>query len=353
MKAVFVALSVACGISARAAEPILGFNYPIWSRDGYEAAPAQKDLSELAATGAGWVALTPTLYMKDVHDSAIMATANTPTEKSLRSAIRRAHALNLKVALKPHIDSLDNLWRMNIAPKDPEAWFSNYRAYLLDYARIAREEHCELFVVGTELALLSLPPHWEDWRRLIAAVRGEYHGPLTYAAIAGSAETVGFWRDLDYIGVDGYYPMIGGTDRRLLRLSWIPIMAALHALSAANGRPILFTEFGVASEKGANLKPWDYREFGPVDLDVQAAYVQTFLDAFSTKSYVAGFLNWSWDGDPAHSGPNDKSMSLRGKPALEAFTGLIRASAAASRPVPDHAPVAARAVAMMDAASFP
>ena len=34
-----------------------------------------------------------------------------------------------------------------------------------------------------------------------------YTGPLTYAANHGNETSVGWWNDLDYIGIDAYYPL--------------------------------------------------------------------------------------------------------------------------------------------------
>lgn len=349
MRGALLLLSLAFG-PARAAEPVLGFNFPNWSRDGYASAPSNDQLKALAATGATWVALTPTLYVKDRRDSVVAATSNTPSDESLRSAIRTARGLGLKVMLKPHVDELGGGARAWIEPKDAASWFATYRGYLLGYARLAREEGCDMFVVGTELALLETPNHWGAWRRLIADVRAEYPGPLTYAANWHSAELVGFWKDLDYIGIDAYYPLVGGKNRKLLRLGWIPVVAGVHALSAVNGRPVIFTEYGLSSQKGANHRPWDYGDFGALDLETQTAYVQTFLDAFSRKSWVAGFLNWAWDGNPG--GPADKSMSLKGKPAMDAFTRLFPAARKTAEYVPPpHAAAAERAAAVMDGAA--
>ncbi|HXT01253.1 MAG TPA: hypothetical protein VN915_11295 [Elusimicrobiota bacterium] len=348
MRSAILLLALVCGPS-RAAEPILGFNFPNWSRDGYAEAPSQAQLKALAATGATWVALTPTVYVRDRRDSVVAATANTPSDESLRAAIRAAHGLGLKVMLKPHVDELGGGARAWIEPKDAASWFASYRGYLLGYARLAREEGCEMFVVGTELALLETPNHWGAWRRLIADVRAEYPGPLTYAANWHSAGLVGFWRDLDYIGIDAYYPIPGGAHRALLKIGWLPIEASLKALSAVNGRPILFTEFGLASQKGANHRPWDYSDFGALDLKVQDAYVDTFLRAFAGKKFVAGFLNWAWDQNPG--GPADKSMTLRGKPAMETFARLFPSARKTAEYVPPpHAPAAERARAVMDEA---
>jgi hypothetical protein len=350
MRAALLTFLVLAAGSAGAAEPIVGFNFPEWSREGYAGAASQKQLAELAATGAGWIALTPTLYVRDRRDSVVAASPNTPSDESLRASIRAARALGLRVVMKPHVDLLGGGARAWIRPKDAASWFASYRTFVLQYARIAREEQCSLFVVGTELAMLETPSHWGAWRALIKDVRAEYPGPVTYAANWHSVELVGFWRDLDYIGIDAYFPVMGGSNKTLLRLGWLPIEAALRALSAANGRPILFTEFGLASQKGANKRPWDYSDFGALDLGVQAAYVQTFLDAFGHRSWVAGFLNWAWDQNPG--GPNDKSMSLRGKPAFDAFARYFTGSRKTVEYVPPpHAPAAARAAAVMAEAS--
>jgi hypothetical protein len=345
--AIAMYLLLAAG-SASALEPVLGFNYAEWSRDGYGGAAAETQVKAIAATGATWIALTPTVYVKDRKDSVVAATDATPTASSLRAAIRAARAAGLKVIMKPHVDLLNYGARVYIDPVDSARWFATYRGYVLDYARLAREEGCSMFVVGTEFSLLETPSHLEQWRALIADVRAAYPGPLTYAANWNSAEIVGFWRDLDYIGIDAYFPVIGGTsgtNRTLLRLSWRPIEAAVGALSEANGKPVIFTEFGLTSQKGANLRPWDYGDFGALDDDVQTAYIQTFLDAFSSKPYVAGFLNWAWDKNPG--GAKDKSMTLRGKPALDAFTGLFRAAKRTPKApyvAPSHEKVVARIV---------
>lgn len=350
MRGVLAALLLGFAAAFARAEPIMGFNFPLWSRDGYASDLGGRGLEEIAATGAGWVALTPTVYVKDARDSVVAAGPDTPSDESLRAAIRRARGLGLKVMLKPHVDRRSGGARAWLFPSDANLWFATYRGLLLGYARLAREEKCDLFAVGTELSLLTTPPHWNAWRALIRDVRAEYPGPLTYAANWHSAAHVGFWRDLDYVGVDAYYPMAGGKNRRLLALGWIPVEAELKTLAFLSERPILFTEFGLSSQRGANLKPWEWLEMGPADPDVQAAYLDSFYRAFAGKPYVAGFLNWAWDMDPSHQGPQDKSMSLRGKPALADFEKLFdgrRERSLVPPPAPSHAPAAARAGALL------
>ncbi len=346
MRAVFACiLSLFCAAPASAAEPLLGFNYPVWSRDGYGSAAAAASLRALAATGAGWVALTPTLYVKDRRDSAPAPTESTPSDDSLRAAIRAARAAGLQVVLKPHVDLLDGGDRAWLSPRDPARWFAAYRAQILRYAALAHEEGCGLFVVGTELSLLTLPQHWRAWRALIAEVREVYPGPLTFAANWHSAAHVGFWRELDYVGIDGYYP-VAAASPRLMRAELDVWALEAEAVAHAAGRPLLFTEIGIASQRGAQRRPWDYRDFGAVDDAVQADYFETFLDVFGRRANFAGMLAWDWEDAPAP--PGDKSMNLRGKPALHVLEQVFHA--ARQPPSVSHAPAAARVSAVMEEA---
>lgn len=318
-----------------AAEPILGFNFPVWRHDAYGGAGAAAAFPGMADMGAGWVAIIPTLYVKSRSDGEVRAADATASDDSLRRAIRLAHARGLKVLLKPHVDGPDASPRALLNPDDPARWFATYGAHLARYARMAAEEKCEMFAVGTELSLLNLPRHTPAWRALIADARAVYPGPLTYAANWHSVAFVGFWKDLDLIGVDGYFPVPGGSNRAALAAAWRPWVLKLAALSKLYGKPVLFTEVGLAAQKGANLKPWAWNDYAELDLEVQAAYMDSFTRAFGNEPWYRGFLYWAWEADPARTGPKDKSMSVQGKPAGEVLRRAFRSAKAAPPPEGD------------------
>lgn len=331
MRGIFLALlfsAAPCG----AAEPILGYSFPVWSRDAYDGPRAAAAFAEMKSGGAGWVVIIPTLYVKDRTSSEVRATDATASDASLRSAIRRAHASGLKVLLKPHVDAPDDGPRAWLNPSDPARWFATYDAHMLRYARLGAEEKCEMFAVGTELSLLTLPGHDAAWRALIRETRLVYPGPLTYAANWHSVALVAFWRELDYIGVDGYFPVPGGSNRAALEANWRPWAAGLAALAKLYGKPILFTEIGLAAQKGANLRPWDWHDYAALDLDVQAAYMDAFLRAFEREPWYRGFLYWAWEADPARTGPKDKSMSVQGKPAEQVLQRAFQRAKAVPPP---------------------
>ena len=117
---------------------------------------------------------------------------------ALRETIRQAHALGLKVLLKPHIDLLrDNkpkgrFWRGDIggcpegmppAPHPPagvkrftatewDAWFASYAQFLAPYASLAQEEGVAMLSLNTELYCPNLQA--DRWRKLAADTRKTY-----------------------------------------------------------------------------------------------------------------------------------------------------------------------------------
>jgi len=303
--------------TAGATPAVYGFNFPTWWHDVYSQAETHRSLELMAQTGAKWVALVPTWYQTELSDSSFAPTNGTASDESLRSVIRKAKALGLNPVLKPHVDAMGKGPRAFISPKDPKAWFTVYRRMAVHYARMAQEEGTPLYIVGTELFSLAGFKHRKEWVRVIAEVRAVYSGKITYAANWYDILLVSFWDKVDYIGIDGYFPVSGGSNLFLLKMGWrlyLPTIAGLHA---AYGKPILFTEIGLSSQKGANLKPWEWLEFGDLDLEVQRAYMQSFIEVFEGHSWFAGLLYWGWETRPDAGGPKDKSMTVQGKPALD------------------------------------
>ncbi len=317
---------------SRASEAHNGFNMPCWWQDCYSSAGTGESIKRMAQTGAGWVALTPTWYQDGDTASVMKADQRTPTDDSLRAAIRNAKAAGLKVAIKPHVDTESGHPRALIHAKDAKAWFTAYDAMLTHYARLAADERADMLVVGTELFLMDGLIHRGAWLKVIADARAVYPGPLAYAANWYDFSRVAFWDKVDFIGIDGYFPIINGHHKWAMKLEWLAYEPLVAAVAAVHGKPVIFTEFGLSSQKGANLKPWEWKDFGPLDLEVQKNYFESFLEVFGGKSWFAGLWQWGWEVNPDAGGPSDKTMTVQGKPALESLKAYFaKAKAAPSR----------------------
>lgn len=83
---------------------------------------------------------------------------------------------------------------------------ASYSQFILTYARAAEELNVAIFCIGTELEefVASRPAYWQ---KLIQEIREVYKGKLTYAANWDEFKRVVFWKDLDFIGIDAYFPL--------------------------------------------------------------------------------------------------------------------------------------------------
>ena len=85
-------------------------------------------------------------------------------------------------------------------------WFNNYTKFITHYAKIARDEDVEFFCIGTELTFaVTRTDMWKN--KVIPEVRNAYKGRIIYAANWDEYMKVGFWEDLDYAGIDAYFPL--------------------------------------------------------------------------------------------------------------------------------------------------
>jgi hypothetical protein len=286
-----------------------GVVLPTWKMNGYEGSATTKAISDIGGLGATWVELTPTWKMATGTSSTIDV-AWTVRDAAVTRAIRLAHRRGLKVLLKPHVDPQDNTNRWQIHPADRAAWFHSYRSMMTHYAGIARDNGVEEFSVGCELATMSGSADRSAWLTLIGAVRARYQGPLVYAANTDEYANVSFWDQLDFVGVDAYFPLSSTptTDVSVLEAAWIPIRDQLAAFAAGVGRRIMFTEAGYPSLVGAAVEPWNNQFSSNVSQGEQAAGYQALLATFSGQSWWAGAFWWAWWTDNGYFGPLDHAI---------------------------------------------
>jgi hypothetical protein len=304
-----------------------GVTHVSWWHDEY-GYPAGSDARRaLAATGAGWMGVLTTWYMETKSSSAIAPNANSSNDDDVvRRAIDEAHALGLKVMLKPHVDVRDGTWRAQVTPSDPGGWFESYAAFMDHYAAIAAEKNVEMLCVGTELISMTRAGYSGQWASVVARVRGRYKGPLTYAANANDAgdefTSATVWPLVDVLGLDVYTALTSKTNptRAELAAAWRrnkddnDMVAAYRNFQQAWGKPLVFTEIGYRSLDGTNRAPWDWSVTAAADPGEQADCYAAMYDVWSKESaWFRGPFWWAWDVTAPAAG--DNGYNPRGKPA--------------------------------------
>ncbi len=272
-----------------------GVVLPTWQVHGYEGRAAAQATSDIAALGATWIQFTPTWRMATATSSTIDS-AWSVTDAGLLTEIDLAHSKGLKVLLKPHVDPQDGTDRWQINPSNRAAWFNSYQSMMIHYATIARQADVEEFSVGCELATMSGPADRNAWLAVINAIKAVVSAPLVYAAKADEYPNVSFWDQLDFIGIDAYFPLstTPTTDVSALESAWIPIRDQMSAFAIGAGRRIVFTEAGYPSLVGAVIEPWNNQYGSTPSQQEQAAAYKALLATFSDQPWWAGAFFWSW-----------------------------------------------------------
>lgn len=277
-----------------------------------------KGLAELKELGVDSVSIMIPWVIADVRALEMAPRADmTPSDESLAYTVRRAHGLGMRVFLMPflYVDHMQgDEWRGTISPADWPRWFRNYGAFILHYAQLAGREHVEFFSVGSELC--SAESRLDDWLALIKDVRGVYGGQVTYSANWDHRGSLGFSQSLDFLGMNAYFKLTdqdSPSDDDLVK-AWKPIREEVEGWRRAAGKPIVITEVGYPSRRGAGTDPWNYSAEGAPDPEGQLRCYRAFERAWSGESYLQGVYFYMWWGE---GGPADSGYTPRGKPAAD------------------------------------
>lgn len=276
-------------------------------------------LAEMQELGVDSVSFIVPRVQKDIRSIGFREDKwVTPGKPALRTAIREAHRLGMRVFLLPivYLDDLkEGEWRGTIRPGDWDAWFAAYQRMILEYATLAAEEKVEYFSVGSELC--STEKMEKRWARVIGAVRRVYPGKLTYSANWDHLDPVSFGKHLDFLGMNAYYEVGKGSGSDVQEMSrrWTEIQKGIRAWKTLNGdKPLVITEIGYPSRKGAGVDPWNYMAEGDPDPEEQRKCFQAFVEAWKSETMLAGVYVYLWWGE---GGPTDRDYTPRGKPAQE------------------------------------
>lgn len=282
-------------------------------------------LTTVVQQNVNWVSLTPYAFLDEKTDSLFFTRVGEKPKKwwwgeqpvGITACIAMAKKQGLQVMLKPHIWLRGGKFTGDYEPNSKN-FFAGYREYILQYAKLAQEHKVEVLCIGTELSTAVIK-EGALWEKLIQDIREVYSGQLTYAENWDAYRKIPFWRKLDFIGVDAYFPLAEGKNPSLEAIceKWAKWKKELRAVAGDYNKPILFTELGYRYSDYATDKPWEVRDDLPENLELQANAYKAFFKEVWQEKWLAGVYCWKWQftdrSDP---------FAFKNTPALDA----IRAS---------------------------
>lgn len=281
------------------------------------------DVQPIVDVNANWVTLMPYGFIGGDQRIKYNSKWQWWGEKDIGviETIKLCRARGLKIMLKPQI------WIMNGYTGDFkcsnndqwEVFEKSYRDFILHFAKLAHLHRVDLFCIGTE---------WRDfiqarstfWNKLVNEVDSEYEGALTYAANWDDYQKVPFWSALDYIGVNGYFPVSLSKNPAVseIRKGWTIHSEALRKSAKEHNKKIIFTEVGYRSMEGSTISPWEHNTRKKASLDIQSRAYRAMFDVVWEKDWFAGMFIWKWfHNHKEQGGKGTVGYTPQNKPAQE------------------------------------
>ena len=277
----------------------------------------------LLDANANWVTLMPFGFMKNTSQTTILYNSKRQwwgeTKLGIAKTAFEFHKKKIKIMLKPQIWIPNGGFTGQISMKSEQDWITfekSYETFILDYAQVASDSDFELFCIGTELNnfVISRPDYWKI---VIQKIKKIYKGKITYAENWDTYKNVPFLNELDYIGIDAYFPLAKEKTPTVFAIekSWKPIKVAIKELSLKYHKPILFTEFGYQSKDFTTLEPWNHSTTNTVNLAAQKNALEALFTQYWNEKWFAGGFLWKWYDKKNDDGLTDTEYIVQNKPA--------------------------------------
>ncbi len=277
---------------------------------------------------ANYAAVMPFGFIKNLEHPEIIHNTDRQwfgeTRNGAQQYIQELRKQQIKIMIKPQIWVWRGEFTGFIEMKNEADWKTleaSYTSFILEYADLANEVEAELFCIGTELEKF-IENRPEFWNALIKKIKAKYNGKLTYAANWDEFKRTPFWSELDYIGVDAYFPVSDSktpTVKECLE-GWKTHKQVIYNMSQKHDKPILFTEYGYRSVDYSGKKPWvSDRSMNQVNLEAQTNTTQALFETFWKEDWFAGGFIWKWFHNHENAGGKDDFMFTPQNKPVEAL----------------------------------
>lgn len=302
-----------------------GFNfahegYQIFN--GYLGSTSDASLQQLQSLGANAVSIIPYGFLQEMDKPAPFHFARGPGSENDESIIKCAYTAKkygMQPMLKPQLWTWKG-WTGDLKMHSEAEWqqfFTYYYNWIIHYAFLAELYHIDLFCIGVEFREATLT-HENEWIDIFTKVRGLYSGKITYAANWGDEiENVGFWKSLDYISVNFYYPLSDKQDASdaELQQQFEIYLDSLEAVHNKYNKPVLITEIGYKSIDFPWLEPHADNDEQNYNESSQRRCYEVMFRALQDEDWIAGIYIWQWPSYMDYISDNPKGFTPCGKEA--------------------------------------
>jgi hypothetical protein len=261
---------------------------------------SESDIKPVLNLSANWITVMPFAFIPK-GSAKVQYNQNFQwsgeTVKGIKHTVELAKKSNLKVLLKPHI-WMHYGWIGDFTISNDSDWKQfeeSYTKYILEFANLAASLNVEVFCIGVELKRIVIDrPRF--FLTLIKKVREVYSGKLTYAANWDNYQNVSFWKALDFIGIDAYFPVSESKtpSYQSCYIGWKSHFETIKKLSTSINKKVIFTEFGYRNIDFTGKEPWNENANDTFNSIAQVNSYRAIFARFWGEDWFAGGFLWKW-----------------------------------------------------------
>ena len=303
-----------------------GFNfahegYSIYN--GYGSQKATESLLKQKNMGSNAMTIVPYTGVNDINTPKPLHfsdNAGSENDDAVVHAVSVASDIGMYTLLKPQI-YVGGSWPGGIDMPTDAQWdkfHDYYYRWIRHYAFLAEIHEMDALCIGVEFtkATLSQP---KAWREMIKKTRVLYSGQLTYAANWGTEfENIEFWDDLDFIGLNSYYPLSKKdkpTDEEM-RLQFDTVKMKIKKVFDRFKKPIVFTEIGFRSVDTPWKNPHAEAD-ETISEEAQRRSYEIIFEGIQNEPWCRGILWWKFPSYLEYRGEHNNAFTPNNKLAEE------------------------------------
>ncbi len=282
-------------------------------------------IDPVVKVNANWAAVMPFGFVRNLETPTVVFNIERQWWGERRDGAKKTIELlnkrGIEVMLKPQIWVWQGEFTGNIKMNSEENWDvleKSYTEFIMLYALLAEEMKVPILCIGTELhTFVQTRPQF--WSQLIDKIRAVYKGKLTYAENWDQFDNAPFWNQLDYIGVDAYFPVSQSKSPTVaeMKQGWQEHKNDIIELYTKVKKPVLFTEYGYRSVHYTGKEPWDSNKIeGNIDFEAQNNALTALYQEFWQEPWFAGGFLWKWFHNHSEvGGKNNNRFTIQNKPS--------------------------------------
>ncbi|REH56504.1 hypothetical protein C7448_101544 [Tenacibaculum gallaicum] len=331
LKLLFLSFILFCSSCTSQSKKINGISFVASSKE-----VTNKHIYDIKKVSANYVTLMPFAFVKDLSSPKVIYNSKNQwfgeTEEGVKQYAKEFQQSDIKIMLKPQIWVWNGAYTGTIKMDSEKEWREleqSYEDFILVFAAIAEDINAEIFCIGTELEQF-VKNRPEYWRKLIGKIRKVYSGKLTYAANWDEFKRIDLWSDLDFIGIDAYFPLSDQKSPSIedFEKGWQPHKNEVIEVQNKFYKPVLFTEYGYRSVDFAGKEPWNSDKIeGSVNLANQEKALQALYNQFWKEDWFAGGFVWKWFHNHKNVGGQENNrFTPQNKPAESTIKKMYESS---------------------------